>query len=84
MSRKENTKTKTPLRTIQFLNYEGLQIKYGTSDELIIVPLNITNSKVGDEGETDYKAFWKIENGTFEIPPYKILPKNAAKNTMKT
>lgn len=57
--------------SIEFINYEGLQIKYNP-DELIVVPLKVTQSKVGDFGEIDYQTFWKINGKIEEVPSYHI------------
>lgn len=57
--------------SIEFINYEGLQIKYNP-DELIVVPLKVTQSKVGDFGEADYQTFWKINGKIEEVPSYHI------------
>ena len=57
--------------SIEFLNYEGLQVKYNP-DELIVVPLKVTQSKVGDFGETDLQTFWEINGKVEEVPPYHV------------
>lgn len=57
--------------SIEFLNYEGLQVKYNP-DELIVVPLKVTQSKVGDFGEADFQTFWEVKGKIEEVPSYHI------------
>ncbi|MBO7059613.1 MAG: HNH endonuclease [Fibrobacter sp.] len=57
--------------SIEFLNYEGLQVKYNP-DELIVVPLKVTQSKVGDSGEADFQTFWEVKGKVEEVPSYHI------------
>lgn len=58
--------------SIEFINYEGLQIKYLNAEELIIVPLKITQSKIGESGETDLQVFWMNKGNVIEVPPYHV------------
>lgn len=57
---------------IPYINYEGLQIRYGTSDELIIVPLEITQPNGRPSGTAKFGAYWKIGNDIIETPPYQV------------
>lgn len=57
--------------SIEFLNYEGLQVKYNP-DELIVVPLKVTQSKVGDSGEVDFQTFWEVKGKVEEVPSYHV------------
>lgn len=58
--------------SIEFINYEGLQIKYLNAEELIIVPLKITQSKIGESGEADLQVFWMSKGNMIEVPPYHV------------
>lgn len=64
--------------SIDFLTYEGLQVKY-EQYELIIIPKEITDSKVGDSGEDYIQAFWKLGRSIEEVPNYHVKWKRHSK-----
>ncbi len=64
-------------KTIDFLTYEGLQIKY-EKEELIIIPLEITQSKVGESGIAYLQTFWKHGRSVDEVPSYHVKWKHKA------
>ena len=65
--------------SIEFINYEGLQIKYVKAEELIIIPLKITRSKIGESGEADLLVFWMNKGNMNEVPPYHVKWKHKSK-----
>lgn len=76
MAQKEISKTnnskKSYNRFIPYISYEGLQIRYGTSDELIIVPLEITQPNGKPSGTAKFCTYWKIGNDIIETPSYEV------------
>lgn len=62
-------------KSIDFINYEGLQIKY-EGDELIVVPLKVTRSNLGDKGKTKLQVYWKLGKKTERVPSYVVQWEN--------
>ena len=62
-------------KSIDFINYEGLQIKY-EGDELIVVPLKVTRSNLGDNGKTKLQVYWKLGKKTERVPSYVVQWEN--------
>lgn len=71
-------KQKRKSGSIDFITYEGLQVKY-EQYELIIIPKEITDSKVGDSGEDYIQAFWKLGRSIEEVPNYHVKWKHHSK-----
>lgn len=61
--------------TIEFIDYEGLQIRY-EREEIITVPLEITLSKKGDFGESFLPTYWLIDGERKSISPYHVMWRN--------